>query len=524
MPMTGLLLKAAGFSLVFIAVWSLWPHAATDTQRIVGNGAPAGLPARFSWRCTDTCLRLSAADLKPFFRFLETTEAPIVALYGLDGTYFSPTAFAHAVPLPDPPLQPHSIAVWEYELALVYQLQALALPSSIPVFSDTREGERFREAGVAAMAHWPIPSNTKEPHMLLEVTLRALFNNPPIPAYFRPTGCCKAVTRPVTSPRFLYVIQSATGFMHETSRRAMTSHPRGDSALLEGTFRERKEGAVWVGGTSVHEGRNRLWEVARSKYQPLYFIFVDEDVFLSPTADHELPVLLPGVVQRELLPQIDLYRWFESFLLQYQPAVGTPALPPDAPLRRSAFTSVMYFDLMFNAYHTEAASFLMPLRGKHAELSWWAPTLYLNLVALPFFKHHLIEFSVLEANLSKQQHADFPRGNFHIFPQIEEEMRRELAPGLRGCVVTNAWACIRHRWACLQPAMVRGKPYDLHALGANSSDADSGAAASCSCVDIRCQLSQRSRVWQFWTRNVTEYKRMQIPDSRRGTPKRRPKS
>eukprot|EP00927_Polykrikos_kofoidii_P002305 TRINITY_DN10889_c0_g2_i1.p1 TRINITY_DN10889_c0_g2~~TRINITY_DN10889_c0_g2_i1.p1 ORF type:complete len:506 (-),score=68.54 TRINITY_DN10889_c0_g2_i1:167-1684(-) len=143
------------------------------------------------------------------------------------------------------------------------------------------------------------------------------------------------------------------------------------------TFRTRRSDALFFPNSRLGEGRNVLLAAAASEelrrgFRYTYYTFLDADTEVAPP--------WPVAVEQ-----------FESFLREWEPAVGLPAYE-SFPLQNSVAvsTDVFNFDHIFLAIHTEAASALLPYDTRFDQSCWWVSQWITTKLALAFFRNHVL--------------------------------------------------------------------------------------------------------------------------------------
>ena len=173
-------------------------------------------------------------------------------------------------------------------------------------------------------------------------------------------------------------------------------------------------------------GRNLLYEVARRSEKYLYYIFMDDDIFLQ--------LKLPG---RKENP----WRLFENFLRRIQPAVavvdgsGSQYLPRILNARnhlgcklanKTEYVPTPRFDAAFNAFHYKAVDYILPYSQKFDSISWWYPVVYAEIKTEIIFQgHSVIHTGLLAVNTKHRPYKRKPpvnRGLLNIIKRVEAEL------------------------------------------------------------------------------------------------------
>jgi hypothetical protein len=161
-------------------------------------------------------------------------------------------------------------------------------------------------------------------------------------------------------------------------------------------------------GTTWNTGRNYLYEHAmKRKTAYLYYIFMDDDVFLRPNADSNVNANSLG-----------LWRSFENFLVEYEPAVGIASYcsskttvckeKTNKPGETGVYVlSAIIFDACFNAFHRDALPYLLPYNLKDEDKSWWYSQHYVGLLAKHYFPGSILIYG--NVNIVNGGHTKYPR-------------------------------------------------------------------------------------------------------------------
>ena len=163
----------------------------------------------------------------------------------------------------------------------------------------------------------------------------------------------------------------------------------------------------YINGYSLSwpEGRNLLWQVAKSRHtQYLYYIFIDDDIILNTTE-----VGNP-------------WRQFERFLINIEPAVAAVETNTNQffPRRRTAiqhnkcvvddrreYITTARFDDAFNAFHTQALDYLLPYSTNHINESWWYSGVHFGIKCEVTFQGHMVLHTQITA--LNRRHRPYPR-------------------------------------------------------------------------------------------------------------------
>ena len=160
--------------------------------------------------------------------------------------------------------------------------------------------------------------------------------------------------------------------------------------------------------TTWNTGRNYLYEHAMKRETAyIYYIFVDGDASLRPNADTNVNVTSLG-----------LWRSFENFLVEYEPAVGITTYchnirHPCFKQRNKPGGNGVYvlsgylFDACFNAFHHDALPYLLPYNLKHENASWCYSQHYVAMLAKHYFSGSVLIYG--NVNILNGGHRDYPR-------------------------------------------------------------------------------------------------------------------
>jgi len=151
---------------------------------------------------------------------------------------------------------------------------------------------------------------------------------------------------------FVYMIQSESQMPYPN-----LPDQHNDVILLTWKTPSNAPDSLFFPGSSWNEGRNRLLSAAvtraaKSGHNYLYYIFLDEDcrVREDQALAKKLNVQLTG----------NPFRTFERYLLEWEPAVGYTRYAWQF-FEKGQETNIGYnIDAIFNAFHRETLSFLLP--------------------------------------------------------------------------------------------------------------------------------------------------------------------
>eukprot|EP01102_Stenamoeba_stenopodia_P002415 TRINITY_DN1223_c0_g1_i2.p1 TRINITY_DN1223_c0_g1~~TRINITY_DN1223_c0_g1_i2.p1 ORF type:complete len:438 (-),score=85.81 TRINITY_DN1223_c0_g1_i2:185-1345(-) len=170
-------------------------------------------------------------------------------------------------------------------------------------------------------------------------------------------------------------------------------------------------------GSSWNQGRNKLLaetvERANARgWNYTYFIFLDDDV--------------ETICHHGKHPTRGCWPVFESFLLEYEPAVGV--LPISHGVSGTTqVISVYYADAAANAFHVEAVSFILPYPEQFDDISWWYSQVCIMHRSAVHFANHILQCNTIQTN--NLAHRHYPRsGEWDVATewqkaQLPENMR-----------------------------------------------------------------------------------------------------
>ena len=162
--------------------------------------------------------------------------------------------------------------------------------------------------------------------------------------------------------------------------------------------------------TSWASGRNFLYEKALARGEEyLYYIFLDDDIGLSTKT-----------------PNANPWREFEDFLKQIEPAVAAVNTDTNGmlqhilngrkqkgcPLNKTpnySYLPTARFDPAMNAYHYEAAKYILPYTTLYDKTSWWYNDLYFEIKCEVTFAGQTVLHTRVTGRNPK--HRSYPRGN-----------------------------------------------------------------------------------------------------------------
>ena len=279
-----------------------------------------------------------------------------------------------------------------------------------------------------------------------------------------PDGSHKDVNINTRSSRFLYLSQTESCLPIELQSVEIignTSACQCDVLVLSykqacGKTPPKHVQYLFNSSTSWASGRNLLYKEAKKRGNVyLYYIFIDDDIGLRTKAHDANP-----------------WRQFEQFLKEIEPAVAAVDTDTNGMVQQtlagrkqkkcslkqiSDYVPVARFDPAFNAYHYEAAEYLLPYTTRYDKTSWWYPDLYFEVKCeLMFAGQTVIHTQVTATN---PKHRPYPRGNPSVsqWATLVKQVAAELPEQYRNVSLLSEWKSdgIDHRrkssTLCLPP-------------------------------------------------------------------------
>ena len=149
--------------------------------------------------------------------------------------------------------------------------------------------------------------------------------------------------------------------------------------------------------TTWTTGRNLLYKsIMKREQKYLYYTFLDDDITLG--------------FKEEPQENASAWREYEKSLLQERPPIAVSWLSVTVHFRKfyegacnytnkPDFLPFIWFDAMFNSFHSEVINYLLPYYDKKENISWWYSQVYLIMKTDLMFPgqvfHHL---NVLASN------------------------------------------------------------------------------------------------------------------------------
>lgn len=194
---------------------------------------------------------------------------------------------------------------------------------------------------------------------------------------------------------FIYMIQSEKDMSYPE-----LPHPEADILLLTWGERAADPDSVFLPGSSWNEGRNRLLYEATRRAQEtgndyLYYIFLDDDCEVSE--DRELAERV-GVK-----PTGNPFRSFERFLLEWEPAVGYVRYDWQHCEKGQIVNLGYNVDGLFNAYHRETISFLLPYYTGFDAESWLYSQHIINHLTALLYNPYRLQYNLVRTSNQKRK-------------------------------------------------------------------------------------------------------------------------
>lgn len=194
---------------------------------------------------------------------------------------------------------------------------------------------------------------------------------------------------------FVYLIQSEAEMPYPD-----LPDERNDIILLTWKTPSARKGAIFYPNSTWNEGRNRLLKEALSRKNAdyLYYIFLDGDCIVKEDAD------LARALNAPLCG--NPFRTFERYLLEWEPAVGYTRYSWQYYEPGAEVNLGYNFDALFNAFHKEAVSFLLPYYTGFDAESWLYSQHILNHLTALVYHCHRIQFNVVTTkNATRKSYA-----------------------------------------------------------------------------------------------------------------------
>ena len=193
---------------------------------------------------------------------------------------------------------------------------------------------------------------------------------------------------------FVYLIQSESGMPY-----ANLPDDQNDIILLTWKEPSDRKHAIFYPESTWNEGRNRLLKEATSRNAGyLYYIFLDGDCIVKEDSElaRTLNIPLCG----------NPFRTFEKYLLEWEPAVGYSRYSWQYEEPGSEVNLGYNFDALFNAFHHETISFLLPYYTGFDCESWLYSQHILNHLTALFYNPNRIQFNVITTrNANRKSYA-----------------------------------------------------------------------------------------------------------------------
>ncbi len=182
---------------------------------------------------------------------------------------------------------------------------------------------------------------------------------------------------------FVYMIQSESDMPYPELQ-----DEQNDIILLTWKKPSDLENSIFFPQSTWTEGRNRLLKEAFRKNEDyLYYIFLDGDCIVKEDTElaSELNIELCG----------NPFRTLEKYLTEWQPAVGYTRYSWQYHEPEEEVNIGHNIDAIFNAFHKETISFLLPYYTGFDCESWLYSQHVLNHLTSLFYHEHKIQFNVI---------------------------------------------------------------------------------------------------------------------------------
>ena len=213
-------------------------------------------------------------------------------------------------------------------------------------------------------------------------------------------------------PRFVYTIQTESCLpIH--FKKALGNPDECNCDVLVLSYKQSCTAVslhhvFYINGSSLSwpEGRNLLWQVAKSRHlQYLYYIFVDDDIVLNTTKTG------------------NPWKQFERFLFNIEPAVAAVETNTNRyfPRRKNAiqhnkcvvdqpreYFTTASFDDAFIAYHYQTLGYLLPYSTNHIKQSWWMSAVRFRIKCEVTFRGQVVLHTQITG--TNPDHRPYPRG------------------------------------------------------------------------------------------------------------------
>ncbi|MBI5589296.1 MAG: hypothetical protein HY881_02315 [Deltaproteobacteria bacterium] len=193
---------------------------------------------------------------------------------------------------------------------------------------------------------------------------------------------------------FVYMIQSESDMPY-----CDLPDEHNDIILLTWKKPSDRKGAIYYPQSTWNEGRNRLLKEAVSRNaEYLYYIFLDGDCLVKEDGElaRALNIKLCG----------NPFRTFEKYLLEWEPAVGYSRYSWQYEKPGAEVNLGYNFDALFNAFHREAISFLLPYYTGYDCESWLYSQHIINHLTALLYNSHRIQFNVITTrNANRKSYA-----------------------------------------------------------------------------------------------------------------------
>jgi hypothetical protein len=156
--------------------------------------------------------------------------------------------------------------------------------------------------------------------------------------------------------------------------------------------------------STQNDGRNALWTEIRLRFpltRFLYYVFMDEDVQLLEASGR-------STLDCRLCSPHQL---FESYVLQYQPAVAVPRFAQwheDDGSEVQLLHKNFNFDHILVAIRAEAATMFLPTETRFDSECWWLGQTIWSIVARAFYHERTIQINALTTHSTQNRPLEEP--------------------------------------------------------------------------------------------------------------------
>ena len=241
---------------------------------------------------------------------------------------------------------------------------------------------------------------------------------------------CEFVADPSFAKPFLYLTQTEKcAPKHLLDHKSLGSPGQCRCEILVLSYKQKCNDVssphvtyLFNSSTTWTTGRNLLYRTAMEMKKYMYYIFMDDDIFLE---------------MQEKTSQQNSWRYFENSLIKHQPpmvSLDTPHGKVSHMLKNlnlencsADFIPATSFDAMVCAFHYKAIQYLLPYNAKYDRLNWWYSQHYLWLRAFfIFYDQVFLHTTVIGIN---PRHRPYPRA---VLDQVvEESIKQDVIQAIR---------------------------------------------------------------------------------------------